>query len=169
MSYCAEGHTDGSGSASSRPVLRSRRPQTRLDTFCTRTGRPPRCPRRSGPAGEGRGRTARMHVREESHRGIVPMNSSNQGGRSPAEKREGRLRHKENTHEPSTHPTQCGARVSQGLVGVRPFGRSHPSEEPYALTSARTDLCGGCWVTSIPTASVPSMFDSLRVKVPLTT
>ena len=97
------------------------------------------------------------------------MNSSNKDRRSPAEKREGRLRHKENTHPPNTHPTQCGIRVSQGFVGVRPFGRSHPSEEPYALTSARTDPCGGCRVTGIPTASVPSMFDSLRVKVPLTT
>ena len=85
-----------------------------------------------------------MYAGEESHCGIVPMNSSNKGGRSPAEKREGRLRHKEKPHMPSTHPTQCGARVSQGLVGVRPFGRSHPSEEPYALTSARTDLCGLC-------------------------
>ena len=63
-------------------------PRARLDTFCTRTGRPLRCPRESGPAGEGGGRKARMHVGEESHGGIVPMNSSNQDGRSPAEKGE---------------------------------------------------------------------------------
>ena len=95
-----------------------------------------------------------MYVGEESHRGIVPMNSSNKDRRSPAEKGEGRLRHKENTHLPSTHPTLCGIRVSQGFVGVRPFRVvTHPSEEPYALMSARTDPCGGCRVTGIPTAT----------------
>jgi hypothetical protein len=38
----AEGHMTRGASASSWAVLRSRRPQTRLDTFCTRTGRPRR-------------------------------------------------------------------------------------------------------------------------------
>ena len=94
-----------------------------------------------------------MYVGEESHRGVVPMNSSNKDGTSSAEKGEGRLRHKENPHLPRTHPTQCGICVSPRFVGGGPFGRDHPSEEPYALTSARTDLCGGCWVTSIPTAT----------------
>ena len=32
-------------------------------------------------AGEGLGLTARMHVTEESHCGIVPMNHSNKDGR----------------------------------------------------------------------------------------
>ena len=32
-------------------------------------------------AGEGLGHTARMHVTEESHCGIVPMNHSNKDGR----------------------------------------------------------------------------------------
>jgi hypothetical protein len=31
-------------------------------------------------AGEGSGRTARVHVSEESHSGIVPMNHSNKDG-----------------------------------------------------------------------------------------
>ena len=124
---------DGSGSASSRTVLRSRRPQTRLDTFCTRTGRPPRCPRRSGPAGEGRGRKARMHAWEESHCGIVPMNPTNKDGRSPAEKGEGRPRNKENTCLPNTLPTQSGARVSQGLAGVRRVAKEQPGTKFTAL------------------------------------
>ena len=47
--------------------------------------------------GEGLGRTARVHVCEESHRGIVPMNHSNKDGASSAESEEGRLRLKENT------------------------------------------------------------------------
>ena len=48
-------------------------------------------------AGEGLGRTARVHVCEESHRGIVPMNHSNKDGTALAESEEGRLRLKENT------------------------------------------------------------------------
>ena len=36
----AEGNMTLGDSASPWAVLRSRRPQTRLDTFCTRTGRP---------------------------------------------------------------------------------------------------------------------------------
>jgi len=54
----------------------------------------------------------RMHVCEESHRGIVPMNHSNKDGASSAESEEGRLRLKENTLSPDTYPTQSGtARV----------------------------------------------------------
>src|ERR1700680_3262441 len=39
----AEGHTTGSVSASCWSALRSRRPHARLETPCTRTGRPRRC------------------------------------------------------------------------------------------------------------------------------
>ena len=53
-----------------------------------------------------------MHVCEESHRGIVPMNHSNKDGTSSAESEEGRLRLKENTLSSDTYPTQRGtARV----------------------------------------------------------
>ena len=63
-------------------------------------------------AGEGLGHTARMHVSEESHCGVVPMNHSNQDRTSSAESEEGRLRLKENTFSFETYPTQCGtARV----------------------------------------------------------
>ena len=63
-------------------------------------------------AGEGSGRTARVHVCEGSHRGIVPMNHSNKDGISSAESEEGRLRIKENTLPFDTYPTQSGtARV----------------------------------------------------------
>ena len=40
-------------------------------------------------AGEGRSRTARVHVFEESDSGTVPMNHSNNSGRPPAENEEG--------------------------------------------------------------------------------
>ena len=63
-------------------------------------------------AGEGSGHTARAHVSEESHCGIVPMNHSNKDGTSLAESEEGRLRIKENTLPFDTYPTQRGiARV----------------------------------------------------------
>jgi len=41
-------------------------------------------------AGEGSGRTARMHVCEESHSGVLPMNHSNRDARLSAESGEGR-------------------------------------------------------------------------------
>jgi hypothetical protein len=59
-------------------------------------------------AGEGSGHTARVHVTEESHCGIVPMNHSNKDGTSSAESEEGRLRIKENTLPFDTYPTQSG-------------------------------------------------------------
>jgi hypothetical protein len=66
----------------------------------------------SRSAGEGSGRTARVHVCEESHCGIVPRNHSNKDGASSAESEEGRLRLKENTFPLDTYPTLSGtARV----------------------------------------------------------
>ena len=65
-------------------------------------------------AGEGLGRTARVFVSEESHRGIVPMNHSNNDRTPSAESEEGRLRLKENTFPFDTYPTQTGtARAPQ--------------------------------------------------------
>ena len=60
------------------------------------------------PAGEGLGHTARMHVCEESHCGVVPMNHSNKDGTSLAESEEGRLRIEENTFPSNTYPTPSG-------------------------------------------------------------
>ena len=63
-------------------------------------------------AGEGLGRTARVFVPEESHRGIVPMNHSNKDRTASAESEEGRLRIEENTFPSDTYPTLSGtARV----------------------------------------------------------
>src|SRR5437016_5073922 len=64
-----------------------------------------------------------MHVAEESDSGVVPMNYSNQDGKPSAEREEGRPLIKENARQSGTHPTQSGARVSQGLVGVRKAAR----------------------------------------------
>jgi group II intron reverse transcriptase/maturase len=60
-----------------------------------------------------------MHVGEESECGIVPMRHSNQERTASAENAEGRPLIKENSPPPHTPPTQSGARVSQGLAGVR--------------------------------------------------
>jgi hypothetical protein len=49
-----------------------------------------------------------MHIYEESHRGIVPMNHSNKDGTSLAESEEGRLLIKENAFPSGTYPTQSG-------------------------------------------------------------
>ena len=86
-----------------------------------------------GPAGEGQGQTTRMYVGEESHWGVVPMSHSNNNGRAWAEKGEGRPLIKENTPAPNTHPTQGGARVSQGLAGVRKAAKEHPGMKFTAL------------------------------------
>ena len=65
-----------------------------------------------------------MHVTEESHCGIVPMNHSNKDGGSSAESEEGRLRIKENTFPSDTDPTQSGtARVPRvGECAVHRYG-----------------------------------------------
>ena len=124
---CAEGNMNRGDSASPYSVRRSRRPQTRLETSCTRTGRTSRTPAvkpGSRPAGEGKSHTARMYVPEESHSGIVPMNQSNKDRKPSAENEEGRPLIKENTHQASTRPTQSGAGVSQGLAAKRVLAAS---------------------------------------------
>jgi hypothetical protein len=70
-------------------------------------------------ASEGPGRTARMHVPEESDSGVLPMNHSNKDEKLLAESEEGRPLIKENILQPSTYSTQSEARVSQGLASVR--------------------------------------------------
>src|ERR1700730_15654612 len=101
-------HERGRYSATPNSVRRSRRPQTHLETSCTRTGRPRRHPvvkpgRRS--AGEGKSHTVRMYVAEESHSGIVPMNHSNNDSKPSAESAEGRPLIKEDACQPNTYPT----------------------------------------------------------------
>jgi len=81
-------------------------------------------------AGEGSGRTARVYVHEESHRGIVPMNHSNKDGTSLAESEEGRLRIKENTLPFDTYPTPSGTarvpRVGECVANRKGGAAIHP-------------------------------------------
>ena len=78
-------------------------------------------------------RTAGRHVPEESDRAIVPMNLPNKEEQSSAEAEEGRARAKENIAQFHTSPTRSGARVSQGLRGVRQAARERKQERFTAL------------------------------------
>src|ERR1700674_5060659 len=88
---------------------------------------------RDRPAGEGKSRTTRVHVFEESDSGTVPMSHSNKDGQPSAENEEGRPLIKENTHQSSTHSTQSEARVSQGLAGGRQAAREKKEMKFTAL------------------------------------
>jgi len=61
------------------------------------------------------------------------MNHLNKDGKPLAENEEGRPLIKENTSQPNTHPTQSGARVSQGLAGVRKAAKEHGEMKFTAL------------------------------------
>jgi retron-type reverse transcriptase len=61
------------------------------------------------------------------------MNPTNKDRTSPAEKGEGRPWNKENPRLPNTPPTQSGARVSQGLAGVRRVAKEQPGSKFTAL------------------------------------
>jgi len=87
----------------------------------------------SRSAGEGPGRTARMHVPEESHSGVLPMNHSNKDGKPLAESAEERPLIKENARQPNTYPTQSGKGVSQGLAGVRKAAKENKEMKFTAL------------------------------------
>src|SRR6202453_4508138 len=74
-----------------------------------------------------------MYVMEESDCAIVPMKLTNREDKTSAEPVEGRAQTKENDAQPHTHPTQSGARVSQGLGGVRQTAQVRKQERFTAL------------------------------------
>ena len=80
-------------------------------------------------AGEGSGRTARVYVCEESHRGIVPMSHSNKDGASSAESEEGRLRLKENA-------------LSSGMYALPAAGTPKPLGCGSCSTARSQRACG---------------------------
>ena len=72
----AEGNMTEGASASRRSVLRSHRPQTRLEASCTRTGRPPG---RLGPNWVETGpRRRKPHGGYERSEGVGPRNSTDE-------------------------------------------------------------------------------------------
>jgi RNA-directed DNA polymerase len=85
-------------------------------------------------------RTTRMHVPEESDRGVVPQSRPNKGcPLDPAEGEEGRPRIKENVSPTHTRPAQNGERVSQGLAGVRQAARQRKQEKFTTLLHHLTE------------------------------
>ncbi len=93
---------DRSDSASFCSVRRGRRPHGTPRNFMhenRETSETPAAKPDSRSAGEGPGRTARVYVCEESHRGVLPMNHSNKDTRASAESGEGRPLIKENADQ----------------------------------------------------------------------
>ena len=90
-------------------------------------------PKRPDREAKAPGRTASMHVGEESDHVIVPRNPSHEDGPPWAERGEGSAWTKENARPSHTHPTQRGARVSQGLARVRRAARGRRQEPFTAL------------------------------------
>jgi RNA-directed DNA polymerase len=90
-------------------------------------------PQRPDREAKAPGRTASMHVSEESDHVIVPRNPSNKDGHPSAERGEGSAWTKENASPSHTCPTQRGARVSQGLARVRKAARARRQEQFTAL------------------------------------
>ena len=102
--------------------------------------------------------TTVMHGGRESDSFRVPRKPSNKGCSSgPAEKVEGRELAKGKAAEHSRDRTQrrvtpvTRARPrTAGPVGCLPV---RPEAGARCGSAARRDLCGGCWVTGIPTAT----------------
>ena len=99
-----------------------------------------------------------MHGCRESDRFRVPRKPSNKGcPKEPAEEVEGRERAKGNVAQQSRGRTQRRGALSQVLDRVRQaavgVGMSCPEAGARCGSAARRDLCGGCRVTGIPTAT----------------
>src|ERR1700688_3583850 len=93
----------------------------------------PRLERERGRSAKAQSQKADAHALEESDRTILSMNQTNKEERSSAETGEKRVRAKENIVLSNTNPTQSGARVSQGLSGVREAAKKRRRERFTAL------------------------------------
>ena len=88
-----------------------------------------------------------MYVLEESDCAI-PMKLTNREDKTSAEPAEGRAQTKENDAQPHTHPTQSGARVSQGLGGVRQTARARKQNsggDRRNVPQEKTPFCCLTW------------------------
>jgi RNA-directed DNA polymerase len=90
-------------------------------------------PAEAGRSGKASNRKPDVYAEEESDCATVPMKQPNKAVETAAEVAEGRARTKENDAEPNTSPTQSGARVSQGLSGVRQKAREKKQERFTSL------------------------------------
>ena len=155
----AEGNTLRVASARPGAVLRSPRPQTRLDTLCTRTGRPRRCP----SLGRTGGRRLRLYGPHARLGGVGQRHSTDEtleqgpqtvcgecGGKAA-----GQGEHPLASHVPDTERGFLSRvpRATGCTENARALSVIHPRQEPYALASARTDPCGGRSAMVVPTAT----------------
>jgi hypothetical protein len=90
-------------------------------------------PQRADREAKARRHTASVYVSEASDHVRVPRNPSNKDGHPSAERGEGSAWTKENARPSHMHPTQRGARVSQGLARVRTAARERRQEPFTAL------------------------------------
>jgi len=93
-----------------------------------------------------------MNGPEKSDSAIRAVKPANKAASAAAEWAEQRAGTKGNTGQPHTRRTQSRDSVSQGLDRVRRVCRQTPEVGAVCPNWARTDLCGGCPVTGIPTA-----------------
>ena len=98
-----------------------------------------------------------MHGREKSDSAIVAGQPTNKAGRPAAEPVERRAEAKGNASQQSTRRTQSRVSVSQALGRIRQaetktLCRHTPEVGAVCPNWARTDLCGGRSVMSVPTA-----------------
>ena len=99
-----------------------------------------------------------MHGREKSDSAIVAGKPTNKAGQPAAEPVEPRVEAKGNASQQSTRRTQSRVSVSHALERIRQTGTKNalPSHTPkvgaVCPNWARTDLCGGRSVMSVPTA-----------------
>jgi hypothetical protein len=93
-----------------------------------------------------------MYGLEKSDSAIRAKKPANKAGQPVAEWAEQRAGTEGNTGQPHTRRTQSRGSVSQGLDRVRHVCRQPPEVGAVCPNWARTDLCGGCPVTGIPTA-----------------
>jgi len=114
---------------------------------------------RGDRSGKAQSRTPDVYAGEESDRAIVPVKQPNKEVQASAEVVEGRVRTKENTSQSHTSPAQYGKWRVPEFGECAPCFILTPSSEVRAVcgNSARTDLCGGRPVMTVPTATPSSL------------
>src|SRR5258707_11682131 len=94
-----------------------------------------------------------MHGHEKSRSAIVAVKPTNKAEPTAAESVERRAETKGNVDQQRTRRTQRRISVSQMLARIRQHIVAMDTLGTVCGKAARTDLCGGCEVTRIPTAT----------------
>ena len=103
-----------------------------------------------------------MNDKRESYSGVVPMKRSNESQGGLKEIVEERPLAKENTEQFNPHRTLSRDNGQSGLDRIRIAATLCVKSQNFwelsevgtvCVSSASTGLCGGCWVTVIPTAT----------------